>query len=143
MEEEDIPDGESSKPIRNTLVKAIATNIFDALKTNENITQILTEVIQSEERDKEALLKNLMTTVNTTLQDTLLNNKERDIATPASEYSLPGDAESVLSSTISTEAFKLPQSETDLAEACDIFEAAHSDFIYQSFTKVESKNFEN
>ena len=75
--------------VRNTLVTSIAANIFDTLKSNDDIAAILNGVLDPSRTDKvnklsrslittnnnvvqEVLMKNLMSTINTTLQDSLL-----------------------------------------------------------------------
>ena len=75
--------------MRNTLVTSIAANIFDTLKSNDDIAAILNGVLDPSRTDKvnklsrslittdnnvvqEVLMKNLMSTINTTLQDSLL-----------------------------------------------------------------------
>ena len=53
-------DGKPTENTRSTLVDSIASNIFDTLKSNKNITQILSEVLDPKQKNKECLLKHLM-----------------------------------------------------------------------------------
>ena len=54
--------------VRNHLVNNIASNIFDTLKSNEDIAAILGGVLDPARTDKQELMKHLMATINTTLQ---------------------------------------------------------------------------
>ena len=92
-EEEDnkIPlEGGGGGGVRNTLVTSIAANIFDTLKSNDDIAAILNGVLDPSRTDKvliyiigyrevidnlqDVLMKNLMSTINITLKDSLLRN---------------------------------------------------------------------
>ena len=61
--------------VRGSLVTSLAANIFDTLKSNDDIALILTGVLDPARDDKEDLMKHLMSTINTTLQDSLLNSR--------------------------------------------------------------------
>ena len=54
--------------VRGSLVTSLAANIFDTLKSNDDIALILTGVLDPARDDKEDLMKHLMSTINTTLQ---------------------------------------------------------------------------
>lgn len=98
--------------VRNTLVTSIAANIFDTLKSNDDIAAILNGVLDPARTDKvkllishhsltsvrehfvqEVLMKNLMSTINTSLQDSLLRNSragslQSDALTPETSDSM-------------------------------------------------------
>ena len=97
--------------VRNTLVTSIAANIFDTLKSNDDIAAILNGVLDPSRTDKverlyhsliritdsnraqEVLMKNLMSTINTTLHDSLLRNSragslQSDLVTPETSDSM-------------------------------------------------------
>ena len=79
--------------VRGSLVTSLAANIFDTLKSNDDIALILTGVLDPARDDKEDLMKHLMSTINTTLQDSLLRNSRgeslnSDMLTPETSDSM-------------------------------------------------------
>ena len=46
------PEERSAPGVRNTLVSSIATNIFDTLKSNDDIAAILNDVLDPSRTDK-------------------------------------------------------------------------------------------
>jgi len=128
--------------VRNTLVNSIAANIFDTLKCNDDITQILGGVLDPSRTDKEVLMKNLMSKVNTTLQDSLLRTARG--CSLNSDCLTPDNSDSMRSSTISSTSFSSGQTSNHEKgpRHYDGFETAESDFVYESSCSMETKKYE-
>ena len=94
---------------------------FDEMKGESNVLSF-----------QEVLLDNLMSTINTTLKDSLLSNSRASDTIMTSETS-----DSMRSSTISS-------SSTSAGEkpGSDGFEAAENDFMYETSCSLETKNYE-
>jgi len=137
-----VSERKTSEKVRNTLVNSIAANIFDTLKCNDDIAQILVGVLDPSRTDKDALMKNLMSTVNSTLQDSLLRNTRG--CSLNSDCLSPGNSDSMRSSTISSSS--VSSSHTPGIEKSprqyDGFETAESDFVYESSCSMATKKYE-
>jgi len=135
-------NGKTPEKVRNTLVNSIAANIFDTLKCNDDIAQILGGVLDPSRTDKEALMKNLMSKVNSTLQDSLLRTTRGGSLN--SDCLTPENSDSMRSSTISSSSAISGQtsSHDKSPRQYDGFETAESDFVYESSCSMETKKYE-
>ena len=135
-------NSKTPEKVRNTLVNSIAANIFDTLKCNDDIAQILVGVLDPSRTDKDALMKNLMSKVNSTLQDSLLRNARG--CSLNSDCLTPENSDSMRSSTISSSSVTSGQTsgQEKNPRTYDGFETAESDFVYESSCSMETKKYE-
>lgn len=135
-------NSKTPEKVRNTLVNSIAANIFDTLKCNDDIAQILVGVLDPSRTDKDALMKNLMSKVNSTLQDSLLRNARGSSLN--SDCLTPENSDSMRSSTISSSSVTSGQNsgQEKNPRQYDGFETAESDFVYESSCSMETKKYE-
>merc|ERR1719500_1217614 len=81
-------------------------------------------------------MKHLMSTINTTLQDSLLNSRAGSASLNSGLLTPDSMEDSMRSSTISNSSGEKPH------EAHGGFEAAESDFVYETSCSTETKLFE-
>ena len=144
MTENCLPESDSKTPekVRNTLVNSIAANIFDTLKSNDDIAQILVGVLDPNRTDKEVLMKSLMSKVNSTLQESLLRTTRG--CSLNSECLSPEISDSMRSSTISSSSIASGQAlgQDKSSRQYDGFETAENDFVYESTCSTETVKYE-
>merc|ERR1719402_1838207 len=77
---------------RKALINSIASNIYDSLSGKNEIADLMKDMLNPANSDKDELMKTLMTKINSTLEDSLQKKKK---CAPAILLNNENNAESV------------------------------------------------